>query len=74
LVVHNKKQVPKIEDIEMLRNNQDAYSIFMDHFVSCIPGNDIYGPASTRQPLRSVVTVTDEAMAMLVLKNNYKLW
>lgn len=73
-VVHQKKEVPTMEQIQMLRANQEVYSIFMDLFVSCMPGKDIYRRSSTKQPLSIVVTATDEAMAILVLKNNYRLW
>jgi hypothetical protein len=66
--------VPELEEIEMLRSNHEVYSLFMDYFVSCMPGKDIYRRGSLRQPLSMVVTVTDEAMTMLVLKNNYALW
>jgi hypothetical protein len=63
-----------MEQIEMLRSNQESYSIFMDLFVACMPGKDVYRRASAKQPLNNVVTVSDEAMTMLVLKNNYTLW
>jgi GH18 family chitinase len=63
-----------MEQIEMLRSNQELYSIFMDLFVACMVGKDVYRRASTKQPLNNIVTVSDEAMAMLVLKNNYALW
>jgi hypothetical protein len=63
-----------MEDIEMLRSKGKVYGIFMDNFVSCMMGKDAYRRASARQPLGNVVTVTDEAMALLVLKNNYGLW
>jgi hypothetical protein len=74
-----RKKFPKMEQIEMLRSNQELYSNLMDLFVACMAGKDVYRRASTKQPLNTtkqplnnIVTVSDKAMALLVFKNNLR--
>jgi hypothetical protein len=64
-----------MEDIELqLRSNYNVYSKFMEWFVSCIVCKESFRRNASVQLLSTFISVSDEAMAMLILKNNYNLW
>jgi hypothetical protein len=45
----------------------------MDMFVSCVVGRDSFRKNVTNKPISQVVTVTDEAMAFLILKKQLQV-
>ena len=63
-----------MDDFEKLRENKLCYKIFLELFVSCVVGKDIFKRAIATKKITTFVTVSDEAMTMLILKNNFDLW
>jgi hypothetical protein len=68
------ERMPVIEEFEKLRTSGDNYLMFMEHFVSCIVGKDTFKKFTSIKTISDLVSVSDEAMAMLILKNNYDVW
>jgi hypothetical protein len=69
-----KMVMPTMDNFEMLRENKECYKIFLEVFVSCVVGKDIFKRAMATKNITTFVTVSDEAMTMLILKNNFALW
>jgi hypothetical protein len=72
--IRQDKRMPEMNCFEVLRQDYESYSLFMELFVSCIVTRDTFKRRSVHQKISEFVSVADEAMAMLVLKNNYNVW
>jgi hypothetical protein len=74
LDLHRKKTLPSIEQMGNMRNNQEMYRIFMEHFVASVLGKDIFRKWCYVQEPSRYINASDEAMAMLIYANNYDVW
>ena len=73
--LYRKKELPKLEQLETrMRTDKLVYTIFLERFVSCIVGKDKFRRSSCLKALSGYTTVSDEAMAFLILANNYAVW
>jgi hypothetical protein len=50
------------------------YRIYMEHYVSFVLGKDLFRKWCYVQEPSMFVNASDEAMAMLILANNYDVW
>ena len=57
-----------------MRNYPEAFSEFLEDYVSVVVGKIDFKRKSKIMPISSFVTVSDEAFALLTLKNNEKVW
>ena len=66
----------KLEDIMCLRKNQnDGYFFFYDCILRCVVAKMRWKHLVRRnQPIDSLITVSDEAFALLVLENGWEKW
>jgi len=74
LYVASEGDMPGLPQFAELRQNKDAYTFFMKNYVSSIVGKDNFRKYSGTTLLQNFVTVSDEAFAHLVIKNNYDVW
>ena len=64
-----------MEELAMLRNGDvTVFKYFMDHYVSAIVGKQKFKKVSELKVISSFVTVSDEAFALLTVKNNQEVW
>ncbi len=64
----------KMEEYEELRRYPEAFSEILEDYVSVVVGKNDFKRKSKIMLLSSFVTVSDEAFALLTLKNNEKVW
>lgn len=55
----------------MMRNNFSCYSLFVEKFVSCVIGTNVFKSSKLFKPLQSFCSASDEAMTFLILENNW---
>jgi hypothetical protein len=68
-------QIPSLGTLETkMRRDYQSFSKFLEWFVSCIICRENFRKNVTQQKVSMFVTVSDEVMALLILKNNYDLW
>lgn len=63
-----------LAELEAGRKNKELYSRFIVKYVSKVIGVKIFAQRSVEAALVSYCTVSDEAFAFLVLKNNWELY
>ena len=65
-----------MDEFEKLRRNEDVMVMkhFMDNYVSAVVGKQKFKRAASIALLSSFVTVSDEAFALLTIKNNWEVW
>ncbi len=63
-----------ISQFEELRHNEDAYREFLEDYVSVVVGKIEFKRKSKYMKLSSFVTISDEAFALLTIKNNEQVW
>ena len=63
-----------MEEYEELRHNEDAYREFLEDYVSVVVGKIDFKRKSKCMKLSSFVTISDEAFALLTIKNNEEAW
>ena len=63
-----------MEEFEELRHNPDAFEEFLEDYVSVVVGKNDFKTNSKYKKLSSFVTVSDEAFALLTIKNNEEVW
>lgn len=74
LYAKSNEGVPSVDEFEKLRENHDTYRYFLENFVACIAGKDSFRKNAMSKRIAEFVTVSDEAVAHLILKNNYAVW
>ena len=64
-------QHPTMAKILKLRKcaMEGLYALFLNEFAACVTGKVKYRKLATKQLVRTIVSVTDEAFALLVLEN-----
>ena len=66
---------PKPEDIEVsMRGNKEQYTEFTDRMIRAVHGKSRYGDTASNTKLCDFVSTSQEAFAMLLYKNGYKIW
>jgi hypothetical protein len=66
--------MPSMDTLEtMMRNDYVSYKKFMEWFVSCVVCRETFRKSSSKIFVSNYVTVSDETMTFLILKNNYNL-
>ncbi len=64
-----------MEELELSRNGDvTVFKYFMGHYVSAIVGKQKFKKLAEMNVLSSFVTVSDEAFALLTVKNNQEVW
>lgn len=64
-----------MEELEMLRKGDiTIMKYFMDHYVSAVIGKQRFRKLAQGSVVSSFVTVSDEAFALLTVKNNQEVW
>ncbi len=63
-----------MEEFEELRNYTEAFCEFLEDYVSVVVGKNDFRRKSKHLLLSSFVTVSDEAFALLTIKNNEEVW
>ncbi len=61
-------------DFEDLRHYPEAYKEFLEDYMSVVVGKNEFKRKSKVMKLSSFVTVSDEAFALLTVKNNEEVW
>jgi hypothetical protein len=57
-----------------MQRDYQSFSKFLEWFVSCFICRENFRKNVTQQKVSMFVTVSDEVMALLILKNNCDLW
>jgi hypothetical protein len=68
------RSLPTMDMFRMTRTNSSCYSLFVEKFVSCVIGTNVFKTSKLYKPLQSFCTVSDEAMTFLILENNWDVW
>ena len=63
-----------MQEFEELRHNEDAYREFLEDYVSIVVGKIEFKKKSKCMKLSNFVTISDEAFALLTIKNNEEAW
>jgi hypothetical protein len=66
--------MPTFESIMEGRVNAHNYGIFCEKFVHGIIGNQVFKNGCCTEHFSNFVTVSDEAMTLLILNNNWNVW
>lgn len=66
--------MPELTEMEKLRTNRDIYVTFCYKFLPCVIGNQVFKNGCCTSSIESIATVSDEAMAFLILSNNWEPW
>lgn len=67
--------MPSIEEFEQCReNNYETYRFFLLNFVACVAGREQFKKNCYQKNISELISVSDEAVTMLILKNNYAVW
>ena len=69
-----KELFPPMERFMKLREDQEAFCLFMTHVVSHVHGRVDFKARSVYLPVRKLVSVSSEAFALFVLDGNYDRW
>lgn len=72
--LRKQDRLPKLEELLQLRQDESTMMVFADVFLPSVVGKNKWNRLVTRVPLKSMVTVTDEAFALLVLENIWDEW
>ena len=63
-----------LSEFEELRGYTEAYNEFLESYVSIVVGKTEFRRKSKHMLLSSFVTISDEAFALLTIKNNEHVW
>ena len=63
-----------MEEFEELRKYPEAFGEFLEDYVSAVVGKNDFRRKSKQMLLSSFVTISDEAFALLTVKNNEEVW
>ena len=63
-----------VEKFERLRENFVAYTMIAEKFVQCVVGVNIFKKNCRVKNFSEYISVSDEAMTMLILSNNWDVW
>ena len=63
-----------MEEFEELRKCPEAFGEFLEDYVSVVIGKNYFRRKSKHMLLSSFVTISDEAFALLTIKNNEEVW
>jgi len=63
-----------MKEFEELRSYPEAFKEFLEDYVSVVVGKNEFKRKSKIMKLSSFVTVSDEAFALLTIKNNEEVW
>ena len=66
--------LPPLESMEMGRVNQKDFEIFALHFVPGVIKAQAWKDCSKKQKFSNIVNESDEAIAFLILANNWDVW
>ena len=66
--------VNDLDDVKKLRKDKEAMWWFIEHVVSFVVGRKKYKENIMRRPLREWITVSDEALGMVLLENSWIPW
>jgi hypothetical protein len=70
-----KKMTLTMSDILLLRqDNSGIYFDFIEYFVSAVVGKTFYKVNKCQKLLSEFTTISDEALAILILENNFDTW
>ena len=69
-----KKLEHGVEKFERLRENFVAYTMIAEKFVQCVVGVNIFKKNCCVKNFSEYISVSDEAMTMLILANNWDVW
>ena len=66
---------PKPEEVELtLRSNTMQYTDFADRMIRAVHGKSQFGDKATKKEFGSLVSVSQEAFALLLYRNGYDNW
>jgi hypothetical protein len=63
-----------MERLENMRNDKASYSLFCEVVLSVVVGKSYWKENHKTEKLSSFVTVSDEAIGLLLLENSWELW
>ena len=63
-----------IKQFEYMREEPYRYRVFAEKFIQCIVGVNIFKKNCCVKNLSEYISVSDEAMAFLILANNWDVW
>lgn len=62
-------KVPSLERILNLRNDVEAFQFLVDHIFECVIGRREWKDQKFRKEVKSMLSVSDEAFAIVILEN-----
>jgi hypothetical protein len=67
-------KLPALEDLEQGRANKETYLLFCSKFLPGVTGSGAFKAGCCRMKLTEYCSKSDEAMAFLILANNWEPW
>ena len=69
-----QKKLPKLEDIMRKRECKEVFFLFADMFLSHVVGVAFGGTTLAKLTISEMTTVSNEAVALLLLENYWDTW
>jgi hypothetical protein len=61
--------------LEMRKGNHKAFRFFCEQFLSIVVGETRFkNGMRMKKPVSEIATISDEAMALLIIENHYNVW